>query len=127
MWTQRGIPADAILTGERPTRETAVCPRRLRKAARLFADKMGPGQYAIRGDSGTVYHVDLSQDIPCFCKDSEFSAGIICKHRLRAMMGEGDERILYALGVMLQRDAEIAAEYHRTLRRAHRQTQARTE
>jgi hypothetical protein len=119
MWTQRGIPVDAIVpANEKPTRETAICPRRLRKAAALFADKMGPGQYAVRGSHGAVYHVDLSQDIPCYCKDAEFNLGIICKHRLRAMMGEGDERILFALGQMLVRDEKIRKDFMRHRRRA---------
>jgi len=124
MWQTRGLPVDAIVpANEKPTRATAICPRRLRKAARLIADRMGPGQYAVRGDSGKVYYVDLSQEIPCMCPDSEFNAGLTCKHRLRAMMGEGDVRILQALGDMMLRDQQHLRDYTRATRHLRRAAQ----
>src|SRR5687767_15467129 len=108
MWQTRGIPVDAIVpANEKPTRAIAICPRRLRRAAQLFGDKMGPGQYAIRGHDLPVHYVDLNNDVPCMCKDAEFNGGLRCKHTLYAMMREGDEMVLLALGQMMVRQEEI--------------------
>jgi hypothetical protein len=121
MWAQRGIPVDAIVpSGEKPTRASAICPRRLRKAATLTADKMGPGQYAVRGSTEKVYYVDVNADVPCMCKDSEFNAGLQCKHLLYCRMREGDESVLLALGQMLVRDEKHRKEFMRQRRRALR-------
>lgn len=109
----------------RPTRERAIEPRRLRRAARLIADKIAPGQYAVRGVEEPVYFVDVNADIPCMCKDSEFNQGIQCKHLLYCRMREGDEAVLFALGQMMLRDQEIAAEYHRSQKRHHQASQQR--
>jgi hypothetical protein len=103
-----------------PSRERAIEPRRLRRAATLFADKIAPGQYAVRGIEEPVYYVDVNADIPCMCRDAEFNGGIQCKHLLYCRMREGDEIVLLALGQMLVRDEKIRKDFMRQRRRALR-------
>jgi hypothetical protein len=102
---------------DRVTRERAICPRRLRRAQFLKADRVGPGEYAVCGSHGAVHWVNLNSDEMCGCMD-HYYRGVQCAHILRARLGEdyvgtGDGMMILALQQMLKRDEDNLKEYLR--------------
>lgn len=75
-------------------------PVRLRRAAVLAVRSLGDGKYRVRGQHEPFYNVDLTADVPCYCKDAEFH-GRGCKHELAARLTSGDQVLRLALGEML--------------------------
>ena len=69
---------------------------RLARAVHLDADRTGYGHcYLVRSQDGQrQYFVNLERD-ECSCEDH--ARGHLCKHRIRAMLAEGDESILKRL------------------------------
>jgi hypothetical protein len=69
---------------------------RLARAVHLDCDRMGYGHcYLIPSQDGErQYLVNLERD-ECPCPDSQM--GNVCKHRLRAMLAEGDEAVVKRL------------------------------
>jgi hypothetical protein len=75
-------------------------PGRLRRAAQLAVKRLGAQQFEIRGQDEPFYFVDLSADVPCYCKDAEYH-GRGCKHFLAAQLANGNMPLIQALGDML--------------------------
>lgn len=75
-------------------------PGRMRRAAVLACEKLGPGQYRVSGQQEPYYDVDLSVDPACYCAD-QLHRRAMCKHEIRARLQDGDARLLQALGDML--------------------------
>lgn len=94
MWAKRGDGSVVTQSGE------GYEPARLRRAAVLDVVPVGPQQYRVRGQQERYYDVDLSAEIPCYCKDAEFH-GRGCKHELAARLFAGDQALRIALGTML--------------------------
>lgn len=95
-------------------------PGRLRRGALRAVKPLGDRKYLVAGNEEPAYTVDLTQDVPCFCKDSEYH-GRGCLHELAARLQDGDQKLRMALGQMLL-DAEKrlkAATARTTTRRAH--------
>jgi hypothetical protein len=84
---------------------------RLERCLGLRAWRAGPGRYRIAGGEQTHW-VDLhTAGIPrCDCGDHLWRDQI-CKHILAALLREGDERVLAALGALVTalRSRPIAA------------------
>jgi hypothetical protein len=74
--------------------------RLIRAAAIPVYERYGPGQYRVKGTDEPEYFVDLSADIPCYCKDAQHH-GRGCKHELCARLQEGDMGLRLALGQIL--------------------------
>lgn len=91
-------------------------PARLRRAAVLAVRKIGPQQYRVRGQSQWSYDVDLSADIPCYCKDAEYH-GRGCKHELASRLAAGDQALRIALGEMLLAVQKKNEELQRRMKR----------
>ena len=75
---------------------------RLERGVGLEVTVVGPGRYAVRG--GTEPHwVDLrTPNQPrCDCGDHLWREQV-CKHILAALLREGDERVLRALGDLVR-------------------------
>lgn len=94
-------------------------PGRLRRAAQLAVKRLGPAQFAVKGQDEPFYRVDLSADVPCYCKDAEFH-GKGCKHYLASRMANGDMGLLLALGQMLVETEKRLEEVTRANRRKNR-------
>lgn len=75
-------------------------PSRLRRGAVRAVKPLGDHKYLVAGNDEPTYTVDLTQDVPCFCKDSEFH-GRGCLHELAARLHDGDPKLMMALGMML--------------------------
>jgi hypothetical protein len=91
-------------------------PGRLRRAAVLAVRHRGEQRYRVRGQDEPYYDVDLSADIPCYCKDAEFH-GRGCKHELAARLASGDQALRLALGEMLLQIERRNRELERSMRR----------
>lgn len=79
-------------------------PARLRRAATRAIMRLGPMQFAVQGNVEPIYYVDLSQDPPCQCRDTEHRGGMLrgrCLHTLAAELQNGNEALLIAYGEML--------------------------
>lgn len=107
------MPDALIARGPRRATEPergAYDPGRLRRAAQLAVKRLGPGQARVKGQDEPWYDVDLSADVPCYCKDAEFH-GRGCKHELAVRLASGDMGLIQALGEMLnaaqQRNAAL--------------------
>ena len=83
----------------------AVCPNRLRRAAQLAVERLGPMQFRVRGQDEPYYDVALDVDPPCYCMDSQMR-GPNCKHTLISRMANGDLALINALGNMLLQAAK---------------------
>lgn len=75
-------------------------PSRLRRAALLAVKPIGPGVYRVKGEHEPYYDVEVTADVPCYCKDAEYH-GKGCKHFLAARLASGDMKLVMALGEML--------------------------
>ena len=75
---------------------------RLERGVGLEVMGVGPGRYAVRGGS-EPHWVDLrTPNYPrCDCGDHLWREQI-CKHILAALLREGDERVLRALGDLVR-------------------------
>lgn len=63
---------------------------------------LGESQYRVVGSGLTKYYVDLSEDIPCYCSDSQHRGDkMTCYHTLGALLMAQDEPTLIAAGEML--------------------------
>ena len=69
---------------------------RVARAVHLDCERTGHGHtYLIPSQDGVrQYLVNLEKD-ECSCEDSQ--RGNVCKHRIRAMMAEGDPEVLHKL------------------------------
>ena len=89
----------------------AVSLDRLERCLRLQATRVGPGRYRVVGGA-QIHWVDLyTTALPrCDCGDHLWRDQI-CKHILAALLREGDERVLTALGHLVRqlRNPPIAA------------------
>jgi hypothetical protein len=90
--------------------------KRLMRAAVLAVKRVGEGKFRVRGQHEPYYHVDLTADVPCYCKDSEFH-GRGCKHELAARLVNGDQVLRIALGEMLLAAYKANQELNRKQRR----------
>lgn len=93
---------------------------RLEGALMLQARSVGPRQFEIVGGA-EPHFVDLSTDAacPCDCGDFTWRGGTQpspCKHMLRAMLAEGDSRILLATAALVAGIREYAEALERQLR-----------
>ncbi|MEJ7810161.1 MAG: SWIM zinc finger family protein [Gemmatimonadaceae bacterium] len=80
---------------------------RLERSLRLTVEKTEPGRYAVGG--GQEEHwVDLysAQHPRCDCGDHLWRE-TICKHILAALLREGNERVIGALGGLVARLREL--------------------
>ena len=75
---------------------------RLERGVELEVTAVGPGRYAVRGGS-EPHWVDLrTPNQPrCDCGDHLWRERV-CKHILAALLREGDERVLRALGDLVR-------------------------
>lgn len=96
--------------------ERAYEPGRLRRAAQLAVQRLGPNQFRVRGQDEPFYDVNLDLDTPCDCADA-WHRGRGCKHELCARMANGDIGLLQALGQMLLVAEERNKELNRKRRR----------
>lgn len=99
----RGPKRAAESTPDRP-----YDPARLRRASRLTVQRLGNGQFRVSGQHERYYDVDVTADIPCYCKDAEYH-GRGCKHELACRLASGDMALIQALGDMLAK-AQQASE-----------------
>ena len=86
----------------------AIDLTRLERSLELDGLRVGPGRYHVTG--GVHPHwVDLfASDFPrCDCGDHLWREQI-CKHILAALLREGNERVVRALGGMIQRARKAA-------------------
>lgn len=111
MWTLREDPRRAA-EPERGSYE----PGRLRRAAQLAVQRIGPGQARVKGQDEPWYNVDITADVPCYCKDAEFH-GRGCKHELAVRLASGDMALIAALGDMLHAAQQRTEALERTTRR----------
>lgn len=91
-------------------------PARLRRAAQLVVRPLGPGQFRVSGQHQKWYDVDVTADVPCYCKDAEYH-GTGCKHLLAAQLASGNMTLIQALGDMLLRAQQRSDELERQTRR----------
>lgn len=96
--------------------ERAYEPGRLRRAAQLAVQRLGPMQFRVRGQDEPFYDVNLEIDTPCTCADA-WHRGRGCKHELCARMANGDMGLLQALGQMLLEAAKRNEELMRQTKR----------
>jgi len=77
---------------------------RLERGVMLHCDRVGHGRYRVSGGSAQDHWVDLySTSHPrCDCGDHLWRDEI-CKHILAALLREGNERVVRALGGMIVR------------------------
>lgn len=75
---------------------------RLERGLGLRAERVGDGRYRVTGGEH-VHWVDLySQRVPrCDCGDHLWRERV-CKHMLAALLREGDERVLRAIGELVE-------------------------
>jgi SWIM zinc finger len=75
-----------------------VDPDRLERSFGLSGERVGQGQYRVSGGS-QAHWVDLVDEAHprCDCGDHLWGERI-CKHILAALLREGDERVLRAVG-----------------------------
>jgi hypothetical protein len=76
---------------------------RLERGLALVGERVGHGRYRVTGGS-QIHWVDLysSAHPRCDCGDHLWREQI-CKHILAALLREGDERVVRALGVLASR------------------------
>jgi hypothetical protein len=100
----------------------AVEPGRLERCLGLEAVRVGPGLYRVAGGRDTHW-VDLrSLRVPrCDCGDHLWRERV-CKHILAALLREGDEHVLRALGHLVAGLREAVPRPER--RRPHRSRQS---
>ena len=81
---------------------------RLERSLELEGERVGHGRYRVSGGS-SVHWVDLysSAHPRCDCGDHLWREQI-CKHILAALLREGNERVVRALGGMIQRARKAA-------------------
>lgn len=94
---------DSLIARTRSRETTPVQsyePGRLRRAAQLAVKRLGPTTFAVRGQHEPFYRVDVTADVPCYCKDAEYH-GKGCKHFLAAQLASGNMALIQALGDML--------------------------
>ena len=97
--TRVGRRADMLNTAANP--EAGVDCARLERGLGLHAERVGPGRYHITG--GAFPHwVDLraTNGPHCDCGDHIWR-DTICKHMLAALLREGDEHVLHAVGELV--------------------------
>ena len=87
----------------------AVDPARLRRAACLAWERLGPQQIRVRGQNEPFYDVNLELDVPCTCADA-WHRGRGCKHELAARLATGDMGLIQMLGEMLLAAARARGE-----------------
>lgn len=84
---------------------------RLERSLGLVGERVGTGRYRVAGGA-QIHWVDLyTTSMPrCDCGDHLWRDRI-CKHILAALLREGDERVIAALAVLMQRvrDRVLAA------------------
>lgn len=76
---------------------------RLERSLGLRGESVGEGRYRVTGGAGSHW-VDLytTSHPRCDCGDYLWRDQI-CKHILAALLREGDERVVHALGGLVQR------------------------
>lgn len=76
---------------------------RLERSLRLYGERVGRGRYHVKGGS-QEHWVDLytAAHPRCDCGDHLWRDRV-CKHILAALLREGDERVLVALGSLVDR------------------------
>lgn len=72
---------------------------RLERALALTVQQLGNGRYLVTGGK-QAHYVDLGRWAPCPCDCDDRVEGVPCKHVLRAMLAEGDERVLLAVATL---------------------------
>lgn len=102
-----------------------VDPSRLERCLGLEVRPQGRGRYHVSGGA-EPHWVDLftTNQPRCDCGDHLWRERV-CKHILAAMLREGDERVLRAVGSLvaeLRTRAEAARQQERQARRARRGT-----
>lgn len=102
-------------------------PDRLHRAWQLVTngcvERLGGTQYRVAGNVQPVYHVDLSAEIPCYCRDAEFRNTEIhgmCKHSLAARLAGLDPALLQVIGDALAKKEALAKEAQKLARRQRR-------
>ena len=82
---------------------------RLERSLGLRGEKVGHGRYRVTGGAQDHW-VDLyTMSIPrCDCGDHLWRERI-CKHILAALLREGDEKVVGALGTLVRRVRELSA------------------
>jgi hypothetical protein len=85
-----------------------VDPERLERCLGLRVQSAGRGRYRVSGGA-EPHWVDLhtAQHPRCDCGDHLWREAV-CKHILAALLREGDERVVYALGVLVHQLREMA-------------------
>lgn len=81
---------------------------RLERSLQLRGERIGRGRYRVDGGAGDHW-VDLytTSHPRCDCGDHLWRERI-CKHILAALLREGNERVLSALGTLVTRVREVA-------------------
>ena len=81
---------------------------RLERSLQLRGERVGRGRYRVEGGSGDHW-VDLytTSHPRCDCGDHLWRDRI-CKHILAALLREGNERVVSALGVLFTRVRDVA-------------------
>lgn len=81
--------------------ELPIEPGRLRKAAQLAVERLGPMQFRVRGQEEPFYDVNLDLDTPCTCLDA-WHHGRNCKHELAGKLHVGHTPTFNALVAMYE-------------------------
>lgn len=86
---------------------------RLERSLKLYGERVGVGRYHVLGGS-QAHWVDLytASHPRCDCGDHLWRERV-CKHILAALLREGNERVLVALGTLVERLRQESAELER--------------
>jgi hypothetical protein len=89
-------------------------PARLTRGLSLRVQREGYGRFRVWGGEETHWVDLVDPAMPrCDCGDHLWR-GTVCKHLLAALLREGDERVVEAVGALVRTLAQAAAERRRT-------------